>query len=333
MSDKPAALWIDWARSLRSRTLAGRLDAELVEIHIGGNRLRRYLKSIRRTVAALRRARPDVVIATNPSLMLGLLLLGLRRWYRFALVSDAHYVGVRALRGGRLLQSLLDFHNARADLVIVTNERHAAYVAALGGRAYVCPDPLPDLGVWTATLPVPDKAAFLVCSFERDEPFEAVFRAFSGLPQYTLFVSGRYTRAGIDPARFPWVRFLGYVSEQEYYAYLKSCAVIVDLTELEDCLLCGAYEALAARKPLLISHTSALASYFGAAAVLTENTAEQIAANVQRAYAQRGELAQKANQWVAGNEEYMGERIATLKQVLRSLNVRLEAAQKKPVAS
>ncbi len=91
--------------------------------------------------------------------------------------------------------------------------------------------------------------------------------------------------------------------------------------------------ALAARKPLLISHTSALASYFGAAAVLTENTAEQIAANVQRAYAQRGELAQKANQWVAGNEEYMGERIATLKQVLRSLNVRLEAAQKKPVAS
>ena len=86
MSDRPAALWIDWARSLRSRTLAGRLEAELVEIHIGGNRLWRYLKSIRRTVAALRRARPDVVIATNPSLVLGLLLLGLRRWYGFALV-------------------------------------------------------------------------------------------------------------------------------------------------------------------------------------------------------------------------------------------------------
>ena len=29
----------------------------------------------------------------------------------------------------------------------------------------------------------------------------------------------------------------------------------------------------------------------------------------------------------------MGERVATLKQVLRSLNVRLAAAQKKPVAS
>jgi hypothetical protein len=67
--------------------------------------------------------------------------------------------------------------------------------------------------------------------------------------------------------------------------------------------------------------------------VLTENTAEQIAANVQRTYAQRSELAQQANQWVVTNEEYMGERIAALKQELRSLTVRLEAAQKKPVAS
>lgn len=78
-------------------------------------------------------------------------------------------------------------------------------------------------------------------TLERDEPYEAAFDAFSQLQQagYTLFVSGNYRRASVDPARFPWVHFLGYVSEQEYYSYLASCALTMDLTVLEDCLLCG----------------------------------------------------------------------------------------------
>ena len=181
---------------LRSRTLAGRLEVELVEIRIGGNRVWRYLRSIRRTVRAIRRARPRVVIATNPSLVLGLLLLTLRRWYGFVLVSDAHYIGVRSLHGRRLMQSVLDFHNTRVDLVIVTNEAQAQYVAALGGRAFVCPDPLPDLRGRVAARVVPEKSVFLVSSFEQDEPYEAAFSAFarSQLAEFTLL--SRATTAG-----------------------------------------------------------------------------------------------------------------------------------------
>jgi glycosyltransferase involved in cell wall biosynthesis len=322
MADNPSALWIDWGRKLRSRTLAQRLDVELVEIRIGGNRVWRYLRSIRRTVRAIRRARPRVVIATNPSLVLGLLLLTLRRWYGFVLVSDAHYVGVRSLHGRRLMQSVLDFHNTRVDLVIVTNEGQAQYVAGLGGRAYVCPDPLPDLRGRVAARVVPEKSVFLVSSFEQDEPYEAAFSAFSRsqLAGFTLFVSGNYRRANVDPARVPWVRFLGYVSEDDYYAYLGSCAVTLDLTTLEDCLLCGAYEALAAGKPLVISNTRALANYFGAAAILTDNTPEAISERVERAYAQRADLTQKTAHWAVRNEVYMSERIAALKDKLRVLS-------------
>jgi glycosyltransferase involved in cell wall biosynthesis len=333
---RPATLWVDWDRHLRSRTLARRLEVELLEVRIGGNRIWRYVKSIRRTISALRRARPGVVIATNPSLVLGLLLLGVRRWFGFALVSDAHYVGLRSLRRHRLMQKILDFYNSRADLVIVTNEPQAQYLAAIGGRAYVCPDPLPDLqGQIGARLSVPEKSVFLVCSFERDEPYEAAFNAFSNLQQagYTLFVSGNYHRAGIDPARFPWVQFLGYVSDQEYYSYLASCAVTMDLTVLEDCLLCGAYEALAARRPLIVSDTQALRDYFGAAAVLTDNTPEAIVENVERAYAQRSALAQEATDWVTANEVYMSERITTLQGQLRSLHTKSLGASPKYVSS
>jgi len=321
MQHSPATLWVDWDRHLRSRTLARRLDVRLLEVRIGGNRIWRYVMSIRRTMSALRRARPSIVIATNPSIVLALMLLGVRRWFGFALVSDAHFVGLRSLRG-HLMQRVLDFYNSRADLVIVTNERQAQYLASIGGRAYLCPDPLPDLNDHIgASVAVPEKSVFLICSFARDEPYEAAFAAFSQLQQagYALFVSGNYRRANLDPARFPWVRFLGYVSEPDYYAYLVSCAVTMDLTVLEDCLVCGAYEALAAKRPLVISNTQALRDYFGAAVVLTDNTPEAIAESVERAYAQRGAFAQEANKWVIANEVYMDERITTLKARLRAL--------------
>ena len=94
----------------------------------------------------------------------------------------------------------------------------------------------------------------------------------------------------------------------------------MDLTTLEDCLLCGAYEALAAGKPLVISNTRALADYFGAAAILTDNTPEAISERVQRAYAQRADLKQKAAHWAVRNEVYMSERVAALKAKLRMLS-------------
>jgi len=315
-------IWIDWARNLRTRSLAERLGVEVVEIRLSGNRLLRYLRSAARTVAAIRRTRPEVVIATNPSLALGFLLLLLRRWYGFVLVSDAHYVGVRDLHGWPLFQRLLDFHNASADLVIVTNDGHASYLLGHGCRAYICPDPLPDLSTrGSVPLSVPPKSVFLVCSFESDEPYEAVFAAFARLRAqgYELFVSGNYKRAQVDPDRFPWVHFLGYVPEAEYYSYLRSCSVILDLTTLEDCLVCGAYEAMAAGKPLVLSRTRALAQYFGAAAVLTDNTPEAIVANVEQAHLQRLELPRRVADWIAANERYMGERIATLKGHLSAL--------------
>ena len=212
MPDESSILWVDWSRNLRTRTLARRLEVDLLEIRLGGNRLARYLKSIGRTVAAIRSRRPRIVIATNPSLVLGLLLLPLRRWYGFALVSDAHYVGVRTVTKQRLLQRTLDFYNSRAELVIVTNPGHAQYLTSIGASACVCPDPLPDLSVHSGSrVPVAEKSALLVCSFERDEPYAAVFSAFQKLQPagYHLLVSGNYRRAGIDPGSFPGCGFSG----------------------------------------------------------------------------------------------------------------------------
>jgi glycosyltransferase involved in cell wall biosynthesis len=311
-------IWVDWARNLRTRTLTDRLGAERVEITVQRLGVKRYIKSAQRTIAAVRRYRPHVVIATNPSVVLAFLLLMLRRWFGYVLVSDAHYVGVRLMRPNGMLQKLLDFYNAKADLVVVTNQVHADYIAGLGGRSYICPDPLPALPAPESSLSLPAKAVLLVCSFYDDEPYKEVFAAFARLKDkgYELFVSGNYRKAAIEPEQFPWVRFLGFLPYEVYCDYLRSCALIMDLTVLDDCLVCGSYEALAAGKPLVLSRTRALLDYFGTAALLTDNTAPSIAECVERAYAEREQLAARADAWANANELYMGERIRGLKAAL-----------------
>ncbi len=209
-------LWIDWGRHLRSQTLSRRLGVALEEICCDGWRFWRYVRSVGRTVALIQRRQPQVVIATNPSIVLGILLLVLRRSYGFKLVSDAHHAGVQAFNAARLLQRLLDFYNSRADLVVVTNERQARFLSSLGTKSYVCPDPLPDISGAPLRLPPGDRSALLVCSFGPDEPYEAVFEAFASLQEegFTLFVSGNYKKAKTDLSRFPWVRLLGYLGDR-----------------------------------------------------------------------------------------------------------------------
>ena len=319
MSEPKQLLWIDWARNVRSRTLSRQLGVMLEEICCDGGRLWRYVRNCGRTFLTIHEQRPKVLIATNPSIVLGLLLLVLRKWYGFRLVSDAHYCGVRALNDIWLMQRLLDFYNARADLVIVTNGNHARFVASLGARAYVCQDPLPDISRAQQSSVTPgDRSALLICSFNSDEPYEAAFEAFSSLQRegYVLYVSGNYKKARTDLSRFPGVRFLGFLPTDEYYAYLLSVSVVLDLTTLEDCLVCGAYEALAAEKPLVVSNTAALSEYFGDAVVLTKNTSDAIRESVLEAFTRRDELAQRARDWVTRNNQYMDERISGLRASL-----------------
>ena len=321
-------LWIDWGQHVRTRSLTRRLGIELLEIPGRGTHIARYARSAARTLAAIHRLRPAVVIATNPSLVLGVLLQVLRPFYGFALVSDAHYGGVRSLSGKGLLQRCLDAHNARADLVIVTNESQAAYLRALGSRTLVCADPLPEVPRPDIAVAAPERSVFLVCSFDADEPYVAVFEAFEQLQArgYTLIVSGNYRKARIRPESFPWVRFLGFAPEAEYYAYLRACSLVIDLTTLEDCLVCGAYESLAAGKPLITSATRTLQEYFGEAAMYTESTPAAIAASVERAYALREELVDHAQTWLARNEADFAVRLKRLSNELQGLAARDQTA-------
>ncbi len=77
----------------------------------------------------------------------------------------------------------------------------------------------------------------------------------------------------------------GFVSEPDYVELLSSARVIVDLTTREDCLVCGAYEALALGRPLVVSDSRALRELLRDGAVFARNEPEDIARAVAEASA------------------------------------------------
>jgi glycosyltransferase involved in cell wall biosynthesis len=60
---------------------------------------------------------------------------------------------------------------------------------------------------------------------------------------------------------------------------------------MEDCLVCGAYEAVALGKPLVTSDTAALRNYFRKGTVYTRHDPRSLAAAITYALAHRERLA------------------------------------------
>ena len=67
--------------------------------------------------------------------------------------------------------------------------------------------------------------------------------------------------------------------------------MIVDLTAIEDCLVCGAYEAVALGRPLVTSDTAALRQYFRRGTVYSRHDHASLAAAITYDLTHRERLA------------------------------------------
>ena len=314
----PVAIWITWENQIRNKSLSGRLGVELHVLSSKRMRFVRYMVCVSRTVILILMRRPSVVFAQNPSIVLTYLVMLLKYVFRYTFVTDAHYAGIMAPNGNRLFQKALDFCNRRADLVIVTNEEHGKHVKTLGGRALVCEDPLPDIGGDVSNISERPKKVFFICSFDIDEPYVDAFRAAKILWEegYIFLVSGNFSKAGILPTEWTHVRFLGYVPEADFYMHLAESQVVVDLTTQENCLVCGAYEAMVLEKPLVTSKTSALQKYFTAGTVFVDHDPESIANGVRLAFERRVELKRQIEHWKKQTAANNARKIEAIRGVL-----------------
>jgi glycosyltransferase involved in cell wall biosynthesis len=283
MRKKTQPLWITWESQVRNRSMSAQLGAHLLELDVSGGPLKRYALCIARTIAWTWRWRGGIIFVQNPSIVLATLALLLRPFLRYTLIMDAHNAGIYPAEGrNSRLQRIADWLIAHVDLVLVTNEGLARRVREVGGRPFVMPDPLPALTAPAGSVG-PAPTVLFVCTWASDEPYVEVFKAAELLPDVTVHVTGRSKgrESAFGRKLPPNVVLTGFVPRAEYERLLTSAHAVVDLTTREDCLVCGAYESVAAGAPFVLSNTKALREYFRVGGVHVDNEAGAIAAGIR----------------------------------------------------
>jgi glycosyltransferase involved in cell wall biosynthesis len=268
-------VWVTWEKQRRTVELSRRLQIPLICLLHPGPRWRRYLSLVPATIRELWRQRPSWLVVQNPSILLAVVACILRPILGFRLIVDRHtnfMLGRPPSLRKRLFTLLSRWTLRSADLTIVTNEFLADIVQTNGGRPFVLQDPLPDIETPPNDGERPDghPRGLFICTFAPDEPYCEVIRAMDALPsQWTLSITGRPPAQGFPPDvqaildRRANIRLTGFIPDREFFRLMASSDFVVVLTLAEHCLVCGAYEALALRRPFVLSDRTALRDYFG----------------------------------------------------------------------
>lgn len=290
--------WLAWENQRRNRSVSQAIGACLLEVPQTVSRgLARYLWSITRTISFVRREKPAVIFASNPSMMLALVAVALGRVLRVPVLLDAHTAGIHPFNGKKWWANQITCWLTRlATVTIVHNMDIEPVVQSRGGKTFVLPDPVPDLPQPAALETPPPlrgrKNVFYICSYDYDEPFREVANAGALLPSdVCIYVSGRRKERMLAAHPPDNVIATGFLEEQEYVRMLYAADVVMVLTNLDNCVLCGAYEAVAAERPVVLTDSAALRRVFSRGAVYTENRAESIARAIEHALAIQENLA------------------------------------------
>jgi len=323
---KTNSIWVTWENQRRNRELSKALGIklfELSEVDQIKSRFKKYVIGITKTLKIYIRERPNIVFCQNPSLILSLFFVLLKKLAGIKVVVDAHNGGLFPKEGRSLLLGhIARFVQRKADLTVVTNESLKKHVESNGGRGFVLPDKIPNIPI---TIPKKLKGRvnlLFICSYADDEPYEIVFRAAQNIsPEICIYVTGNYQKKGIQQKQLPDnVVLTGFIPEDEYIEMLNSVYATIVLTSRENCLVCGAYETVAIGKPMILSRAEALTSYFNLGAVYSENTGEGMEKAIKEVIEREKELTAQVRELKSIRQrEWEGKR-QRFEEILSSWN-------------
>jgi glycosyltransferase involved in cell wall biosynthesis len=282
----------------------------------------RYVVNTVRTALWLGFHRPRTLIVQNPPIVLAGLGFAWSRLAGAQLVLDSHPISF-GRKQDRIWRLFGPIHRAiarRAALVFVTVEELADEVRGWGGRpvlVHEAPPPSPEA---VAARPRQDgrPVAFFVCVFEADEPVEEVVAAAEALPGVTFQVTGDLDTAAerLGPDLPPNVELVGFLGPEDYAAALASADVVLALTTESTSVVRAAYEAVYAKRPLIVSDWPELRSLFPHA-VPAGNTGPEIAQAVEAAVERREPLLQVADRALEAQEQRWEEQLRSVRAELR----------------
>jgi glycosyltransferase involved in cell wall biosynthesis len=250
----------------------------------------RYAINAVQTACWLLRLRPRAVAVQNPPTPAAYLVAGYARLARVPLLLDSHPVAF-GRKDSKLWGALLPLHRRlarRADLVLVTVEDLAAEVRSWGGRAQLVHEAPPAVTAPAGDPPARDGLRVLFAGvFAPDEPVAAVVEAAAAVPEATVAITGDTDAAppGLLEGAPPNTEFLGFLEPTAYAEALRDADVVMVLTTEPTSVVRAGYEAVYARRPLIVSDTPVLREVFPHA-VHTGDSAAALTAALRRAGAE-----------------------------------------------
>lgn len=271
-------IWITWEKQRRNEGLSIGVGAKLYELISDKNRFFRYLDLAKLTFKIICETRPNTVVAQNPSMVLSLLIVMNKRIFKYKAIIDAHNSGIFPYESrSKILNVLAKFIQRKACLTVVTNKNLCLNVESNGGRGFILPDRIPIPPNPKQILLEGDMKIVFICTYSSDEPYMEVIKAAKYLgDEYKIYVTGN-SKGKVDLETLPGnVILLGYLSEEAYWDTLNSVDAIMDLTTRDDCLVCGAYEGVSLKKPLILSNTSINRDFFDIGCVYVDSNYQSI---------------------------------------------------------
>jgi len=328
MGTKDSAIWIAWEKHRRTIELCKALG---IDLYIFESQLRRpikYVYLIIKTYHTLLKRRPRTLYIQNPSIILSAISIASKYFFGYKLIVDSHNAGLYpAMPSLKPFSFLYGIIQRFSDLTIVTNSALSAVVKQNRGTPFILPDKIPafsaDIRSRSRKKPysTDSKISIIyISTFGADEPFEEVINAAGYLSSIaTIYVTGDYNKAGRIRNSLPGNMILtGFIPEDQYLCLLHSVDLSIILTTREDCLLCGAYEAVAANVPGILSDTTALRGHFCKGFVFTNNEAISIAESVLSGIKSRERLLQEQSELKDELCDRWHEQLAAFKKLSRN---------------
>lgn len=319
--DKINGIWITWESQRRNYGISSSLGFPLFEIKVKGTRLFRYLISIIKTTFIIFKTKPNIIVAQNPSLVLAIMVIVLRYLFLYKVVIDAHNGGLFPCEGkSSTLLAAARWVQKKSDLTIVTNSEMVEVVELNGGTAFILPDKIPVISNFKKTVLSKRKSVAFICTYSDDEPYLSVIDAARLIDSsVSINITGKYG-GKVDLTNLPEnINLLGYIPESNYWLLLQEADIVMDLTLRQGCLVCGAYEALAVKKILILSNTDANKNYFSKGCVYVDSDPESIANGINYAIDNAPQLHKGIIELKISLECDWNERLLYLKSHLNTL--------------
>jgi hypothetical protein len=286
-----------------------------------------YIKLFTRTLNILRKEKPEIIFCQLPPIFCAIsaMVYGFFSHKKCRIVLDMHTGAFH--KPWSYFKFLNKWVMKRASFIIVTNtELLEDLPAEYLGRSIVLEDRIPEIQsikqgrnvsridnskteVHRSEITLelanqikePRFKIAVIWSFSPDEPLEEVLAAAASKPEIIFYITHDVSRANkqILNKKTDNVILTGFLEYNEYLTLLAEVNAIMVLTTRDKTMLCGAYEAVALEKPLIISNFKPLKRYFHKGAFYVDNSANEI---------------QKAIEYVTHTTEEMTKEMSYLRQ-------------------